>query len=215
MDEPITDMGQVSPEWLTRVLQKRGFLNQGKVTAVHKQPLRATISLTSGLARFAVSYSDDAPKSAPLRLFLKIAKLDFDAALSARMWKNEVDFYTTVVAAMSAPATVRCYAAVYAPETGKAHLLRKQTGNGCGLPWTPRPGKSLPSTWATAAARAPRFYGRRFPPCIRSTRCSIRITMPLTWVSFPPPNTVRSPSWSARLTMSNGSTARYGNASRY
>ena len=123
MDEPITDMAQVSPEWLTRVLQKKGVLTQGKVTAVQKQPLRATISITSFLARFAASYSDDAPKSAPSRLFLKIAKPDFDAALSARVWKNEVEFYTTVVAAMSDPATVRCYDAAYAPETGKAHVL--------------------------------------------------------------------------------------------
>jgi len=123
MDEPLTDMAQVSPEWLTRLLKKKGVLHQGKVTAVQKQPLRATISITSRLARFAVSYSADAPKSAPSRLFLKIAKPDFDAALSARVWKNEVDFYTTVVDAMSAPATVRCYDAVYAPETGKAHLL--------------------------------------------------------------------------------------------
>lgn len=123
MDEPITDMGQVSPEWLTKVLQKKGFLDQGKVTAVQKQPLRATISITSRLARFAVSYSEDAPKSAPSRLFLKIAKPDFDAALSSRVWKNEVDFYTTIVDAMNTPAIVRCYDAVYAPETGKAHLL--------------------------------------------------------------------------------------------
>ncbi len=123
MDEPITDMTQVSPEWLTKLLQKKGFLPQGKVTAIQKKPLRATISITSSLARFAVSYSDDVPKSAPACLFLKIAKPDFDAALSARVWKNEVDFYTTVVEAMSDPATVCCYDAVYTPETGKAHVL--------------------------------------------------------------------------------------------
>jgi hypothetical protein len=102
-------------------MQKKGLLiREG---AAVKQPLWATISITSRLARFSLSYSDDAPKSAPSRLFLKIAKPDFNAALSARVWKNEVAFYTTVVGAMSAPATVRCYDAVYAPETGKAHLL--------------------------------------------------------------------------------------------
>src|SRR5262249_24347586 len=78
---------------------------------------------TSLLARFAVSYSAAAPTSAPSCLFLKMAKPEFDAALSASVWKNEVDFYTIVVAAMSAAATVRCYDAAYAPETGKAHLL--------------------------------------------------------------------------------------------
>lgn len=123
MDEPITAVEQVSPDWLTRVLQKKGVLTQGKVTAVQRKPLRATISITSFLARFAASYSDDAPKSAPSRLFLKISKPGFAAELSSRVGKNEVEFYTTVVDAMSDPATVRCYDAAYAPETGQSHVL--------------------------------------------------------------------------------------------
>jgi hypothetical protein len=56
-------------------------------------------------------------------LFLKIAKPGFDAAVSARVGKTEVEFYTTVVHAMHDPATVRCYDAAYAPETGKSHVL--------------------------------------------------------------------------------------------
>ena len=121
MDKPITDMKQVSPEWLTQVLQKKGVLNQGKVTAVHKKPSQSTI--TSIIARLAANYSDEAPKSAPSRLFLKISKPDFDPALSSTVGKNEVEFYTIVVDAMSDPSTVRCYDAAYAPETGKSHLL--------------------------------------------------------------------------------------------
>jgi hypothetical protein len=123
MHTPITDMEQVTPEWLTRVLQRKGVLPHGQVTAVQKKPLRTTISITSTLARFAVSYSDDAPPSVPTHLFLKISKSDFEAALSARVGKNEVEFYTTVVDAMNDPATVHCYDAVYAPATGQSHVL--------------------------------------------------------------------------------------------
>lgn len=122
MDTPITAMEQVSPEWLTRVLQQQGVLPHGQVTAVHKSP-QATPSITSLIARFTVSYSDNAPPLAPARLFLKISKPGFDAAVSARVGKAEVEFYTTVINAMRDPATVRCYDAVYASETGKSHVL--------------------------------------------------------------------------------------------
>ena len=123
MKTPITDLAQVSPEWLTKVLHKHGVLPHGQVTAVQKIPSRSTISLTSNLARFAVNYSDDAPPSVPAHLFLKTSKPGFDAALTARVGKTEVEFYTTVVPAMREPATVRCYDAMYAPETGKSHVL--------------------------------------------------------------------------------------------
>ena len=122
MNKPITDLEQVSPEWLTKILHKHGVLPHGQVTALHKIP-QATPSITSSIARFTVSYSDDAPLSAPSRLFLKISKPGFDAALSASVGKTEVAFYTTVADAMPNLATVHCYDAVYAPETGKSHVL--------------------------------------------------------------------------------------------
>jgi len=53
--------------------------------------------------------------------------------------------------------------------------------------------------------------GRRFPPYIGSRRCSIPITILLTRVSFPPLNTVQSPSLPARPITSNASTAHRGN----
>lgn len=116
MEQPITDIEQVSPEWLTHVLRKKGVLTQGQVTAVHKKPSQPT--LTSLIVRLEASYSDDAPISVPSRLFLKIAKPDFGA-----IGKTEIAFYTTVADAMSDPPTVRCYDAVYSPETGASYLL--------------------------------------------------------------------------------------------
>jgi transposase-like protein len=74
---------------------------------------------------------------------------------------------------------------------------RRRTGSGSGLRWMLRSGKSSPSMSETAVARAPQPYGKRFPLHIRSTLCSIRITMQFTRVSFPSPNTGQSPSWPA------------------
>ena len=120
---PLTDLEQVSPAWLTKVLHEQGVLPHGQVTSIHMIPSRSTISLTSTLARLAVSYSDNAPPSAPVHLFLKFSKPGFDATLSARVGKSEVEFYTTILNAMPDLSTVRCYDAVYDPETGRAHMV--------------------------------------------------------------------------------------------
>ena len=48
----------------------------------------------------------------------------------------------------------------------------------------------------------------------KGAKACIRIIMQCTWVSFPLPNTERSPSWPARPITSSDSTARSGNGSR-
>jgi thiamine kinase-like enzyme len=121
MEQPITDVEQVNPEWLTQVLRKKGVLTQGQVTAVHKKPSQTT--LTSLIFRLEASYSNDAPASAPSCLLLKMSGPDVDAVLSSMPGKTEIAFYTTVADAMSDPPTVRCYDAAYSPETGESHLL--------------------------------------------------------------------------------------------
>jgi hypothetical protein len=87
-------------------------------------------------------------------------------------------------------------------------FVGKKVNRQSGLRWTPRPAKSSPSMSATAVARAPKRYGKRFPLHIRSTLCSLRITRQFTRVLFLQPNTALSPSWPARLIMSNASTVR-------
>lgn len=121
MDTPLTNTDQATPEWLTGVLQKKGFLPQGKVARVQQkspQPL-----ITSLITHLELSYSDDAPPSAPTRLFLKVAKPDLDPQISSRLGKNEVEFYNATVALIPNPPVVRCYDAVYLPETGQWHVL--------------------------------------------------------------------------------------------
>ena len=121
MDTPLTSTDQATPEWLTGVLQKKGFLPQGKVTRVQQKPSQPLI--TSLITHLELSYSTDAPTSAPTRLFLKVAKPDLDPQISSQLGKNEVEFYNTTVALIPNPPVVRCYDAVYSPETGQWHVL--------------------------------------------------------------------------------------------
>src|SRR5262245_55999720 len=65
----ITDISQVTPEWLTGVLQRSGVLERGHVIGV--EPDTKHLAYGSFVSRLALRFSDDTPDSAPRRLFLK------------------------------------------------------------------------------------------------------------------------------------------------
>jgi hypothetical protein len=119
MSTLITDMEQITPGWLTEALRRQGCLDQGKVVAVEKAP---TTTQTSVVSHLEITYSDDAPESAPPRLFFKMSKPDFRSNMYVSHGK-EVTFYNTLVLNMEDPPVVRCYDAVYSEETDQAHLL--------------------------------------------------------------------------------------------
>lgn len=119
MGKLITDMEQVTPDWLTEVLREQGHLDRGKVVAVEKSPQSTFTSIVSHLK---MTYSDDAPSSAPTRLFLKISDPDFRSNIYVSH-KKEVDFYNIIAPAMTDPPFPRCYDALYSPETDQAHVL--------------------------------------------------------------------------------------------
>jgi thiamine kinase-like enzyme len=110
----ITDLDQVTPAWLTGVLCKKECLPQGQVLAVHKEP---NLSVGSTIVLLKLCYSDDAPSTAPTRLFLK-----FPSAQSLSNGKKEVQFYTDIASEV-ADLVVRCYDAVYSEEANSFHLL--------------------------------------------------------------------------------------------
>jgi hypothetical protein len=90
---------------------------------------------------------------------------------------------------------------------------KRRIDSGSGLPWTPPLAKSLPSTWGIAVAGARKPCGGRFLRRIKSKRRSIPIVTKPIKGSFLQCNTALSPSWPARPTLWNGSTARYGSGS--
>jgi len=106
----ITDFEQVTPEWLTGVLRRNGFLERGAVTSVEMKTHQTN---TAAVANLRLSLTGDAKGGVPRALFLKLS--DF---------RREVDFYQTVVPAMQAtPLILDCYDADYDEAAGAAHLL--------------------------------------------------------------------------------------------
>jgi hypothetical protein len=117
----ITDPGQATPEWLTHVLRRSGALHGGEVTRVQAT---AETTYTSTVARLALVYSDGAPPTAPVHLFLKLSRPDSQQrVVGSAQRRNEVEFHTRVAAMMPHPPLVRCYHAAYCEATGASHLL--------------------------------------------------------------------------------------------
>ncbi|MFL5802477.1 MAG: phosphotransferase [Roseiflexaceae bacterium] len=109
MPEVIANIDQVTPEWLTQVLSEQGALPRGRVISVGKQ---VADSNTATAARLEIAYSAEAPQAAPRHLFVKLGRR-----------RIEVEFYQMIGPAMADPPAPRCYAAAYAPESGRSYLL--------------------------------------------------------------------------------------------
>jgi hypothetical protein len=118
----ITDITQVTPVWLTSLLQEKGHLHQGMVTEVHEtKSIKTNLSVAYHLT---IGYTDvENLPSVPTQLFLKISKPDFS-------WGNkEVEFYNVLVPVMLGTYSdvdwpfLTCYDAVYSAETGISHVL--------------------------------------------------------------------------------------------
>ena len=117
----ITDAAQATAAWLTSILRQQGCLDQGDVVGVQKES--PYFSGMSVLSRLTLTYSLDAPASAPSLLLLKIPVSEPEWIVTPGQGKKEVEFYGTVAGAMSDAPAVRCYDAVHCPESGRSHLL--------------------------------------------------------------------------------------------
>ena len=123
----ITDINQVTPEWLTDVLASEGLIGNGSVTAVRPGPKLAWKDATGELIyemdpphnkRLEVTYSDDASHHLPTRLFLKLL-----IPTHLGFVDREVEFYHKIAPAMPDQPSVRCFAAVRCQETGNSIVL--------------------------------------------------------------------------------------------
>ncbi len=109
---------QITPDWLTSALREGGALPQGEVVAVSQ---RANDAFNSAAVHLEVTYSSDAPETAPRRLFLKRA-IAADWAL--RAGAREVAFYQFVAPHRARlPMLVPCYAAAVDATSGHSFCL--------------------------------------------------------------------------------------------
>lgn len=110
----ISEAEQITEDWLTRLLQEKGQLDRGKVTVIEK---KASRPFGSTVFQLEVSYSEDASKTAPSHLFLKMEQ----AGSLAK--DREIVFYSSVASEMPDGPLVHCFEAVYEMESGAYHLL--------------------------------------------------------------------------------------------
>jgi len=121
MADVITDVKQVTPDWLTTVLQTNGHLNHEQVTAVELKSSRQTI--ISNIYYLEITYSAVMPERSPSKLFLKLSKPGFDAEIAARFGERESQYYNVIAKSMNDSPSATCYDAAFSPDTGKSHML--------------------------------------------------------------------------------------------
>jgi hypothetical protein len=113
--ELITSLDQVTPAWLTGVLQRTGLLRGTRVAEVTYESSVTSFSIA---AHLRISYTCDS--NAPARLFLKFSKPKHPVSTPEYGW--EVLFYRFVALRTPAPL-LHCYDAAFSPERGRLHLL--------------------------------------------------------------------------------------------
>lgn len=123
MCEVITNLEQITPEWLARKLNQAGTLPQGEVLSIQTvKRTQPTATWFADISFMEVSYSVKVPLSTPKRLFLKLSKPNLKPT-DLVYGRKEVEFYNTIARVMDDPPLARCYDAVYDPGTGRSHIL--------------------------------------------------------------------------------------------
>jgi hypothetical protein len=103
-DQLITNLEQVTNEWLTAVLTRSGALNQGSVAGFDMADGRGNWSTSGSLQ---LHYSPDAQGERPSRLFLKL--VDADTGDGEYFGSSEVDYYLRDYGDVPDAPLLRCY----------------------------------------------------------------------------------------------------------
>ncbi len=115
----ITDIEQLTPEWLTNIFKKKGYLSNGKVTKIIKRNSLETF--TSYVHFLELNFSNDAQtEGASPEIVVKIPKPNDIAKL---LGKHEVKFYSIVAETMNEMPILTCYDAAFSEETGLSHVI--------------------------------------------------------------------------------------------
>ncbi len=115
--QPITDLSQVTPAWLTATLQRAGYLADSQVSAIAFGEQRQTSFHT--VVQMQVTYSH--ATAAPPHLFLKFSLPERQVQVAENGW--EVKFYRDIASQMKGGPLIRCYDAVFSPPQKKLHLV--------------------------------------------------------------------------------------------
>ena len=111
----VTQLGDVTPQWLTDALRRSGVLRHGSVIGITSEAGSTSFCTT---ARLRVTYSSEG--AGPGRLFLKFSLPEHP--VSTPESGAEVLFYRHVAPRTAGPL-VRCFDAVFSAERGRLHVL--------------------------------------------------------------------------------------------
>jgi len=117
-EQVITNLKQVTTEWLTAVLANSGALTGGSVTAFDVDADQGNWS-TSGTLR--LSYTDGAQGERPGRLFLKM--VNTDTGDGEFFGPSEVNYYTRDYLGVADAPLLRCYDGRFSETLQRYHLL--------------------------------------------------------------------------------------------
>lgn len=152
VENVITNLEQVTPEWLKAVLTQNGALTQGTVTAVTAGSGRGNWSESGSLQ---LTYSPDAQGERPSRLFLKMVNTDIGDEES--FGPSEVYYYTRDYVDVPDSPLLRCYDGRYSPSLKRYHLLLEDVSAthivACDKPQTLEYGLALAEAFAILHGR--------------------------------------------------------------
>ncbi len=118
MTNVITNLEQVTVDWLTAVLSQNGALTQGRVASFARIDGRGNWSTN---AKLRLTYTADARGERPSRLFLKLVNTDLDDGES--FLPSEVPYYTRDYVDVPDAPLIPCYAAAYDDALQRYHIL--------------------------------------------------------------------------------------------
>ena len=140
MGHVITEPEQVTSEWLTAVLRKKGVLQNGRIQTITPQPLS---SQNSNMTRLLLTYAETDAPELPNSLMLKIVLTE-----AGEFGASEVDYYVNLP---NAPL-LSCYDAAYDGERHAYHLLLKDASETHVVNWERTPTLAYGRTLAEALA---------------------------------------------------------------
>ena len=115
----ITEIEQLTPEWLTLILKNKGYLSQGKVTKILEKKSQEV--LTSHMYFLDLKFSTDAQKRpSSSEIVVKITKLNDEFKIFGR---QEAKFYAIIAQNMIGLPIPTCYDAKFSDETGLSHII--------------------------------------------------------------------------------------------
>ena len=118
----ITNIEQLTPEWLTNIFKNKGYLNQGKVTKIIKKNSKEANSSNVHFLELNFSNNAQMELTSP-EIVVKIPKLTY--LPNYFVGKHEVKYYNIVAEMMNEMPLPTCYHAAYSEETGLSHIIFK------------------------------------------------------------------------------------------